>query len=265
MISRLTHHLYAVIKLIIFSILPKIIHMKYTSILVAVVALLSSCNPYDNAMNSLTSQEKEEGWELLFDGKTLSGWHIYNQGDTISKWQARDGELICDPKNEGVFGDLVTDNSYQNFELVYDWKVNKGGNSGVFINVNESPQYAATFATGLEMQLLDNANAEERHKIDSTHWAGCLYAVSCFGKNSKPNPFGEWNTSKIVQENQNVTFWLNGAITFEGMIGTQSWLDFLKTTNMKTYPAFGTFTEGKIALQNHTDLIAFRNIKIKKL
>ncbi|MHC8947595.1 3-keto-disaccharide hydrolase [Sphingobacterium hungaricum] len=239
--------------------------MKYSVIILGFAALIASCSSSKTEINTLSDAEKEEGWELLFDGKTLTGWHVYNLGDTLSKWEARDGELACDPKNKGVFGDIITDKEYKDFELLIDWKVSKGGNSGVLINVNESPEYAATFATGLEMQLLDNTNSEHRHQIDSTHWAGCLYAVSCYGTNSKPKPFGEWNESKIVQKNNQVSFWLNGALTFEGTTGTQEWADFVKSTNMKNYPAFGTFSSGKIALQNHTDFIAFRNIKIREI
>ncbi len=201
----------------------------------------------------------------FFTGKDLSGFHVFNQGNEPSKWKVVNGEIICDPKGSGVFGDLITDKEYENFELDFEWKVGKGGNSGVFINVKEDSSFAATFATGLEMQLLDNANAEPRHQVDSTHWAGCLYAVECIGSNSKPKPFGEWNKGKIRQKDGEVTFWLNDKITFQENVTTEAFKEKVATTNMKNYPSFGTFRKGKIAFQNHTDSVGFRNLRLKEL
>ncbi|SFT01606.1 3-keto-disaccharide hydrolase [Sphingobacterium wenxiniae] len=216
--------------------------------------------------NTLSATEQEENWQLLFDGQSLQGWHIYNKGTVESKWVAHNGELVCDPKKkESIFGDLVTDKTYQDFELKLEWKVNRGGNSGIFVNVMEDSIYAATFATGLEMQLLDNENAEKRHQIDSTHWAGCLYAVDCIASNSKPRPYGQWNESRIVQKNGKVSFWLNGKLTFEQETQIESFQEMVKSSGMKAYPDFAKYPSGKIALQNHTDSIAFRNIKIREL
>ncbi|SEF52080.1 3-keto-disaccharide hydrolase [Sphingobacterium lactis] len=212
-----------------------------------------------------TNQSKSEGNREFFNGQDLAGWHIYNKGAAESKWKVADGELICDPTAPGEFGDIISDREYENFELEFEWKVKKGGNSGVFINVKEDSTYAATFATGLEMQLLDNANAEHRHQIDSTHWAGCLYSVECIGSNSKPNPFGEWNKGKIKQQNGTVTFWLNDRITFEDDVNSTAFKNKVANSNMKNYPAFGTFPKGKIAFQNHTDSVSFRNIRIQEL
>ncbi|MFZ4263169.1 3-keto-disaccharide hydrolase [Sphingobacterium sp. HJSM2_6] len=211
------------------------------------------------------STENQAHDDLIFNGKDLTGWHIYNQGNIPSKWKVSDGELICDPKSTGVFGDIITDQEYENFELEFEWKVSKGGNSGVFINVKEDAAYAATFATGLEMQLLDNKNAEPRHQVDSTHWAGCLYAVDCLGSASKPKPFNEWNQGKIRQENGQVTFWLNDQITFQDDVLSSEFREKVSQTNMVNYPGFGTFKKGKIAFQNHTDSVGFRNILLRKL
>lgn len=228
--------------------------------------IASACQRPTKQPNTLTAQEKAEGWQLLFDGETLQGWHIYNKGDIDSKWTVNDGELTCDPhKKSGIFGDLTTDSAYQNFELELEWKVFKGGNSGVFINVNEHHNYAAAFATGLEMQLLDNDNAEHRHKIDSTHWAGCLYAVDCLSQNSTPRTYNNWNHSRIIQQNGKVSFWLNGKPTFEKQTDTEEFKMMIAESPMKAYPDFGKLQLGRIALQNHTDSVSFRNIKIKRL
>lgn len=239
--------------------------MKYT-FYAAFILLVSSCQPAIPEHNTLTKQEQQEGWQLLFDGQSLQGWHIYNKGNIDSKWTVSHGELVCDPyKKTGLFGDLTSDSIYGDFELQLDWKVFKSGNSGVFINVNEDSLYAAAFATGLEMQLLDNEHAEHRHQIDSTHWAGCLYAVDCMASNSKPKPYGEWNQSRIVQKDGTVSFWLNGKPTFEQATRTADFINRVAESPMKAYPDFGKLHSGRIALQNHTDSVSFRNIKIRKL
>lgn len=237
-----------------------------TLISILIPLCLLSCSHKQEAQNSLTAAEKQAGWQLLFDGKSLDGWHIYNKKNTDSKWTANKGELVCDPKKtSGIFGDLVSDSIYKDFELLVDWKVAKGGNSGVFINVQEDSLYAATFATGLEMQLLDNENAEHRHQIDSTHWAGCLYAVDGIGSNSNPQPHGNWNNSRILQKNGKVSFWLNGKLTFEGVPQSREFNELVQTGSMVAYPDFAKYGSGRIALQNHTDSVSFRNIKIRTL
>ncbi|MFD1771787.1 3-keto-disaccharide hydrolase [Sphingobacterium suaedae] len=231
-----------------------------------VAACLACSAPPANRQAGSQTDADDDGWRPLFDGTSLTGWHVYNKGDVSSKWTATQGVLVCDPKKaDGIFGDLVTDSSYANFEMELEWRISKGGNSGIFINVQESPAYAATFATGLEMQLLDNAYAEHRHQIDSTHWAGCLYAVDCFGKNSAPTPHGEWNKSRIVQQDGKVSFWLNGKLTFEAETKTEAFKNKVSSTSMKAYPDFGKQASGKIALQNHTDSVSFRNIRIRTL
>lgn len=222
---------------------------------------IASCNQ----PNTNKSTESSNDSTTFYNGKDLNGWHVYNRGNLESKWKVENGELICDPKGKGEFGDLISDKEYENFELDFEWKVKKGGNSGVFINVKEDSTYAATFATGLEMQLLDNANAEPRHQVDSTHWAGCLYSVECIGSNSKPNPYGEWNKGKIKQQDGQVTFWLNDKITFQDSINTPAFKQKIANSNMKNYPAFATYPKGKIAFQNHTDSVSFRKIAIKEL
>ena len=172
---------------------------------------------------------------------------------------------MCDPRGEGVFGDLVSDQEYEDFELEFEWTVGKGGNSGVFINVQEDSSYSAVFATGLEMQLLDNEFAEPRHQADSTHWAGCLYAVDCKGGNSTPKPHGQWNSGKIRQQNGVVTFWMNDKITFEHDINSDAFRNKVASSDMKNYPDFGKSSKGKIAFQNHTDSVSFRHIRLSVL
>lgn len=142
-------------------------------VLVIGCVCIAGCSPSADTNNTLSTKEKEEGWVLLFDGHSTAGWHVFNEGQVPSAWRVADGMLWCDPRLEGVVhGDLTTDSVYGNFDLVFEWKIAKGGNSGVFINVQEGRDYGTAYATGPEMQLLDNQYAEERHRSNPTHLAG---------------------------------------------------------------------------------------------
>src|SRR5260221_6838811 len=143
--------------------------------------------------NQLTSNEIKDGWKLLFDGMTSTGWHTYNHKEFGPAWKIVDGTLYCDttyhvPKGEE--GDICTDGVYENFDLKYEWKISKNGNSGVMFLVQESPKYEAPYLTGPEMQVLDNEGHHDGriHK----HRAGDLYDL--IASASEPvHPVGEWN------------------------------------------------------------------------
>lgn len=233
---------------------------------ILLVLLISSCAQSEQKQTVVAQEGKVGEWQELLVGDSLAGWHLYNAGQVASKWKMAEGELMCDPhKADGVFGDLITDKEYRDFELSLEWKVKKGGNSGILINVREDSAYAATFATGLEMQLLDNRFAEQRHQRDSTHWAGCLYSVDCKAENSAPLPYGQWNKARIVQQKGKVSFWLNEKLTFQQEIDSPEFQELVSNSPITAYPDFGKYPSGKIALQNHTDSVSFRHIKIKEL
>src|SRR3954468_4227818 len=110
---------------------------------------LFACSGHSEEHNILTDQEKKDGWNLLFDGTSLNGWHVFNRGNIASAWSADSGNLVCNPHAKDVkHGDLVSDKQYQNFDLSFEWKISKGGNSGVFMNVQERPELGTTFSTG---------------------------------------------------------------------------------------------------------------------
>ncbi|SEM20134.1 protein of unknown function [bacterium A37T11] len=239
---------------------------KINSLAVIILMAAVCCTHQTTGPNTLSNQEIKEGWKLLFDGKSTQGWHIYNLGDTASCWQVADGTLWCNPHaKNALHGDLVTDSAYHDFELILEWKIAKGGNSGVLINVQEQPQYGTSFATGPEYQLLDNANAEERHRTNPTHYAGAIYDVLGTIQQSHPQPFGQWNQSRIQQQGGKLTFWLNGTKTAEVQLGTPTWDSLVGKSNLHNFSDFGKAKNGKIALQDHTDEVFFRNIKIKEL
>ena len=98
--------------------------------------------------NTLTEQEKAEGWELLFDGETLDGWRDYNGTALTGPWEVVNGTIQADGQGSDASGYIVTDKAYENFELSWDWKISKGGNSGLLYHVVERPQFPVPYVTG---------------------------------------------------------------------------------------------------------------------
>ncbi len=175
------------------------------------------------------------------------------------------GELICDQNAKNVaHGDFVTDKTYADFDLVFDWKITKGGNSGVFINVVEDTAYLAPWFTGPEYQLLDNANTIDHNKDDTLRQAGCIFGLTALQNNASAKLFGEWNNSRIVQQDGKLTFWLNGIISSEINLNSDRWKELVAASNFKALPGFGKATSGHIVLQDWAKGISFRNIKIKE-
>jgi azurin len=215
--------------------------------------------------NMLSDQEKKDGWTLLFDGKTMNGWHLFNKGTIPSAWSVDSGRLICNPHAKDVkHGDLVTDKVYQDFDLRFEWKISRAGNSGLFINVQERPELATTFSTGPEYQLLDDKNVEPDYLKNPTHKAAAIFGVVPNNSNSMPKP-GEWNQSRILLQNGKLTFWLNEVQTVQVNLQSAEWKNLVALSSMNKYPEFGVALSGHLAVQDWTNGVAFRNIKIKEL
>jgi hypothetical protein len=216
--------------------------------------------------NTLTTKEKAAGWKLLFDGKKIQGWHTYLRDTVGSKWQVKNGAIVFDPSQpESGGGDLVTNMVYENYELNLEWKISKGGNSGIIFDVQEDPKYDATYLTGPEMQVLDNIDADDNKK--QTHLAGCLYDMAGDSTVSKPHPVGEWNQVRLIQNKGHLTFWLNGIKTFDGQMGSDEWNRMVANSKFshKAFSNFAKVAKGKIALQQHPGSSEWRNIKILML
>ncbi|KQR70388.1 DUF1080 domain-containing protein [Pedobacter sp. Leaf176] len=216
--------------------------------------------------NTLTKKEVKKGWKLLFDGKTTNGWHTYLRDTVGSKWTVQDGAIVFDPsKPRNGGGDIVTNEEYENYELNLEWKISKGGNSGIIFDIQEQPKYRATYLTGPEMQVLDNIDADDNKK--ENHLAGCLYDMSGDATVSKPKPVGEWNQVRLIQNKGHLTFYLNGIKTFDGQIGSEAWNKLVENSKFKdrAFANFAKVAKGKIALQEHPGSSQWRNIKIKTL
>lgn len=215
--------------------------------------------------NQLLDVEKEQGWRLLFDGETLDGWHLYNNADStgFSAWEVREGTLFCNAKDETkIFGDLVTNSEFEDYELVFEWQMALRGNGGVFINVQESVEYVATHRTGPEYQLLEPLHMDNDIPLKRP---GCLWGISPQLNQVEAKPAGQWNKARIVQKEGKIEFYLNGKLTAKEDFTSKGWRNKIASSGFKNMPGFGTATRGRIALQNWYFEASFRNMKILEL
>jgi hypothetical protein len=221
---------------------------------------------------TISCEKNESEWIDLFDGKSTDGWRAYNGKEIPEKWAAIDGELTFDTdlklEDEWIGGgDIIYyKEEFEYFELYLEWKLPKGGNSGVFYNVQEG--FQAPYAISPEYQLLDDIGWEEINNAKLEEWqkAGANYAMHEADLSKKKlNPAGQWNSSKILYTEKKVQHWLNGKLLLEFVPYSKEW--FLKRDSGKwdDYPDYGKFKKGYIALQDHDSPIWFRNIKIRKL
>jgi hypothetical protein len=225
------------------------------------IVLLTIMSISVNAQNTLTAQEKKEGWKLLFDGKSTSGWRNFKSDKVNSRWKVANGELYLD-KSATEKGDIITNDEYKDFDFIYEWKIAACGNSGVMFNVVEDAKFENTYNTGPEMQVLDNTCHPDAKIIK--HRAGDLYdLISCSKETVRPA--GEWNTARIVSKNAKMEFWLNGTKVVEFTMHTPEWDKMVASSKFKTWPDFGKALKGHLALQDHGDEVWFRNLKIKEL
>jgi cytochrome c len=211
-------------------------------------------------VNTLSQKEKDLGWEMLFDGKTKNGWHTYLGLGDDSKWVVTPkGELHLTDKGGK---DLVTDAEYENYELSLEWKIVKGGNSGIIFNVVEDEKYKAPYLTGPEMQILDNEHHGDGRY--TTHRAGDLYdMIEC--KFVTANPGDEWNRITLKIKDGKAEHWQNGYKVVEYQMFDDNWTQMIANSKFKRMEDFGKSRKGRIVIQDHGDKLWMRNIKIRKL
>lgn len=210
------------------------------------------------------AQTQKKGFTSLFDGKTTKGWHSYGKTSVGKGWKIENGTIHLDPKSKQKDdGDLVTDKEYANFHLKIDWKVAPKSNSGILFHINENPEkYHQTYSTGPEMQVIDNDGHADGKIIK--HRAGDLYDL--VKSSSEPvKPVGQWNTAEIISNKGKLEFILNGVKTVSTTQFDENWKALIAGSKFAKWDGFGTFTSGKIALQDHGDEVWFRNIMIKEL
>ena len=223
-------------------------------------------------VNTLSQKEKDEGWELLFDGETTEGWRGYGKGSFPSQgWVIEDGALKVQGSRAGEAGgggDIIFSEKFKDFELSLEWKVSEGGNSGIFYLAKEI-EGEPIYKSAPEMQILDN----ERHpdaKLgkDGNRKAGSLYdLIPAEPQNAKR--VGEWNKVSIVVYRGTGAHFQNGENVVEYTLWTDDWKEMVEDSKFKDWENFinagGDDKKGFIGLQDHGDDVWFRNIKIKRM
>ena len=236
----------------------------------------ASAPSMSSSANRLTAAERNEGWTLLFDGQTLKGWrglgypgvptaHWVVANGTIKKISSGKVPVQADGQPlEG--GDLMTEGTYGDFELAWEWKVTPGANSGVKYNVSEelstsiAPKHAAK---GFEYQIID----DDRHPDGKLvrHRSGDLYDLFASNEKKHLRPVGEWNESRLVFVGAHGEHWLNGEKVVDFDLGTPRMDSALAASKYKTIPWFAERRRGHIVLQDHGDEVYFRSIKIREI
>ena len=213
--------------------------------------------PVNQRMNELSAAERQDGWKLLFDGSTTNGWRNYRKQTMSPGWTVVNGLLTRSAENAG---DIITDEQYRNFDLVLDWRIAEGGNSGVFYRATQEGDYI--WQSAPEMQILDDArHADGKLPVTS---AGSNFAL-LEAPRGVVHPAGEWNTARLVVNGNHVEHWLNGQKLLEYELGSAAWKDLVAKSKFNTMPLYGKASEGYIGLQDHGDKVEFRTIRIKVL
>lgn len=255
----------------------------YHILLVLTIALLTfACNSKktpentEPIHNTLTKAEKEAGWELLFDGKTFNGWRGLGrdavQGD---HWKVENGtirkvnnaEVLKTTGKEIDGGDLTTIEKFENYELSFEWKIKKDGNSGIKYNVSEeiSTSYGGKHsALGFEYQILDDDSPKYKGKLKPSQYTAGLYEMYA-PVNVKINPIGEYNHSRILLDGNHGEHWLNGVKVLEYEFATAEWDSLFQLSKYNKYPDFEKKRAGHIVVTNHSDDSWYRNIKIRRI
>lgn len=242
---------------------------SYLSLIAA--GLLAACSAPKTeeatSQDTLTVAAPVEEWISLFDGQTFNGWSKYGGGEVGKAWKIENGEFYLDASNkdkweEGDGGDIVTNEEFENFHFKTEWKISPNGNSGIIFLVHESPEYSNTYHTGPEMQVLDN-NGHPDAKIIS-HRAGDLYDLIVSSQETV-KPVGEWNQAEVILNQGKLDLILNGVTVVSTTLWTPEWDALVAGSKFKDMPGFGKYKKGKIALQDHGDVVHYRNVMIKKL
>lgn len=195
----------------------------------------------------------------LFDGTHLDAWRGFKRDDVPAGWTVTEDSLLTfTPGVEG--GDIISRDTFSSFDLTLEWRISEGGNSGIFFHVSEETN--ATYEAAPEMQVLD----DERHPDGQSPLtsAGANYALHAAPDGAVKGP-GQWNAVRITVRGDSVRYELNGIETAQYVLGSDDWQARVANSKFADWPWYGKGRSGHIALQDHGDPVAYRNIRITRL
>lgn len=214
-------------------------------------------------VNQLTRQEELSGWKLLFDGTSADQWRNYKSDKLSDAWRVVDGELV---RSGGSAGDIVTKEQYKYFELLLEYKISEGGNSGLMFHVTEDNP--APWQSGPEIQIQDNVAGRDPQK---SGWLYQLYQpvtppwINAVESLDKTRPVGEWNQLYLKIAPNQCEVSMNGAVYYNFQLGSNDWNRRVAKSKFANMEGFGKAGKGHICLQDHGDLVSFRNIKVREI
>lgn len=216
----------------------------------------------EEAVNTLTAQEKQDGWQLLWNGRNGDGWRSIKRDVFPEKgWEIKDGVLTVLPKKAGGgAGDIITRETFSSFILKADFRLTDAANSGIKYLFNSNLNGGTT----LEYQVLDGKHPDANKGRNGNRRVASFYDVLP-AVGAKPKPVGEWNTAMIVCRGSHVEHWLNGEKVLEFERGSAAFRAAVALSKFNKFPNWGEQTSGHILLQDHNDRVSYRNIKIKVL
>lgn len=232
---------------------------RLPSIPVQAAAAAPAQTPSREAPAELSAEERRAGFRSLFDGRNLDAFKGWNRPTIPRGWSIKDGTLTFTPGTEG--GDIATKDEFDNFELRLQWRISEGGNSGIMLRSVEGGN-APPYVTGVEMQVLDNAkHADGANPFTSAGSAYALYAPPY----DVTRPVGSWNDVRIVVSGTAYEFYLNGVQTAKFNVASEEWRNKIATSKFNGWNGFGNSFRGRVVLQDHGDVVSYRNIRIRPL
>jgi hypothetical protein len=225
-------------------------------LLVAMAACSRETTPGPPSLPMRSDTTMDGEWRTLFDGRSLDGWRGFRSDRVPAGWQVVDGAITRVAKA----GDLITRDVFADFELALEWTVAEGGNSGIMYRVTE--EAAETYQSGPEMQVLDDArHADGRSRLTA---AGAVYGLYP-APAGVVKPAGQWNAARIVVRGSQVEHWLNGVEVAAYELGSSDWKARVAASKFRAWPGYGRAAAGHIALQDHGDRVAYRDIRIRPI
>lgn len=228
-----------------------------------IAALAAAATGCTHDAKAVGPDRDDDGWVVLFDGSNTDHWRGYRQDEFPGQgWAITDAGELHKIAGAGG-GDIITRETYDSFELAWEWKVAEGANSGVFFHVAEADDLGAVYFTGPEYQILD----DDRHRDGQNELtsAASLYALIACNEDKELSPVGEWNTSRLVVDGNHVEHWLNGAMVVAYELESEALAELIAGSKFRDWPRFAREGEGHIALQDHGDDVWFRNIRVREI